>query len=72
MTDDLSGIVQPGRRLGSRLMTGAALDRLRELFGVDAVPGTLNVRLAAPPRRDERWDYFPAWTSPAIRRIRSS
>jgi len=41
-------------------MAGPAIDRLRELFGVDAVPGTLNVRLAEAPPRDERWDYIPA------------
>jgi CTP-dependent riboflavin kinase len=60
MTDDLSGVVQPGRGLGTVLMVGPAFDRLRELFEVDAVPGTLNVRLPAPLVRDGRWDYLPS------------
>jgi CTP-dependent riboflavin kinase len=54
------GVVQAGRGLGSTVMTGADLARLSELLGFDVVPGTLNVRLAAPVVRDETWLYLAA------------
>jgi CTP-dependent riboflavin kinase len=48
-------------------MTGADLARLSELLGFVVVPGTLNVRLAAPVVRDESWRFLasseigPGW-----------
>jgi CTP-dependent riboflavin kinase len=63
----LTGVVAPGRGLGSAVMTGAELARLSELLGFDAVPGTLNVRLPAPTARDDTWRFLasseigPGW-----------
>jgi CTP-dependent riboflavin kinase len=58
---DLSGIVQPGRGLGTVLMAEAAvMARLRELAGFPIVPGTLNVRLPRPLERDASWRYVAA------------
>jgi len=58
---DLSGIVQPGRGIGSRLMAErAVLERLQELSGFPLVPGTLNVRLPAPVERGPSWRYVTA------------
>ena len=59
--DDLSGIVQPGRRLGAGLMADeAVIERLEELAGFRMVPGTLNVRLPQPLERGPRWRYVAA------------
>jgi CTP-dependent riboflavin kinase len=59
--DDLSGIVEPGRRLGARLMAEeAVMERLEKLAGFSIVPGTLNVRLPQPLERDPRWRYVAA------------
>jgi CTP-dependent riboflavin kinase len=58
---DLSGVVQPGRGLGAGLMADASVMRkLRELSGFPVVPGTLNVRLAAPLERGPSWRYVSA------------
>jgi CTP-dependent riboflavin kinase len=58
---DLSGIVQPGRALGVRLMADRAVtQRLEELAGFSIVPGTLNVRLPRPLERSPSWRYVPA------------
>jgi CTP-dependent riboflavin kinase len=67
MTRTLTGIVEPGRGLGSAVMTGDDLARLSELLGFDAVPGTLNVRFDAPVVRDRNWLFLasseigPGW-----------
>jgi CTP-dependent riboflavin kinase len=67
MSRTLSGVVEPGRGLGSAVMTGVYLSRLSELLGFDAVPGTLNVRLTEPVARDETWSFLasseiaPGW-----------
>jgi CTP-dependent riboflavin kinase len=46
---DLTGIVIPGRGLGSvRMAQRHVLDRLQEVVGFPLVPGTLNVRLPGP------------------------
>jgi protein-S-isoprenylcysteine O-methyltransferase Ste14 len=46
---ELHGVVVPGRGRGTELLADdRVLDRIEELFGMRAVPGTLNVRLAAP------------------------
>jgi len=59
--DDLSGIVEPGRGLGARLMADeAVMERLEELAGFSVVPGTLNVRLPHPLERGPRWRYVAA------------
>jgi CTP-dependent riboflavin kinase len=58
---DLSGIVQPGRGLGARLMADCAVaERLEELAGFSIVPGTLNVRLPRSLERGPSWRYVPA------------
>jgi CTP-dependent riboflavin kinase len=58
---DLSGIVVPGRGLGTRLMAdGTVMERLRELAGFAIVPGTLNVRLPRPLKRGSSWCYLAA------------
>jgi CTP-dependent riboflavin kinase len=58
---DLSGVVVPGRRLGSELMRDPHVTaRFEEIAGFRLVPGTLNVRLAGPLRRDERWRFLPS------------
>jgi CTP-dependent riboflavin kinase len=41
-------------------MTGSDLDRLGELLGFAVVPGTLNVRLPGPVKRDSSWRYIAA------------
>ena len=41
-------------------MVRADLDRVRELLGFAAVPGTLNVRLPEPIERDESWRHLRA------------
>ena len=49
---DLSGIVQPGRGLGTGLIADrGVLEKLPELSDFQVVPGTLNVRL--PGRSNE-------------------
>jgi CTP-dependent riboflavin kinase len=60
LAQELSGVVEPGRGLGAAVMSGADLERLSELLGFPAVPGTLNVRLPAPVVRDAGWRYLPA------------
>lgn len=58
---DLSGVVQPGRGLGKRLMAdGAIMTRLQELAGFPIVAGTLNVRRPRPLERDSSWRYVSA------------
>ena len=58
---DLSGIVQPGRGLGARLMADrVVMEKLQELSGFPVVPGTLNVRLPDPLERGPSWRYVPA------------
>ncbi len=54
----LTRVVEPGRGLGSVVMTGADLARLSELLGFDVVPGTLNVRLPVPVARDGSWRFL--------------
>lgn len=59
--DDLSGVVQPGRGLGTRLMDDRTVTaRLQELAGFLVVPGTLNVRLPGPLERGPGWFYVAA------------
>jgi CTP-dependent riboflavin kinase len=59
--DDLSGAVQPGRRLGSELLQDQAVAaRFEAIAGFVVVPGTLNVRLSRPIARDGRWRYVAA------------
>ena len=41
-------------------MAGADLERVRELLGFAAVPGTLNVWLPEPIERDESWQHLRA------------
>ncbi len=60
MSRTFRGVVEAGRGLGSTVMTGADVARLSGLLGFDVVPGTLNVRLAAPVVRDVTWLYLPA------------
>jgi CTP-dependent riboflavin kinase len=60
MNGTFTGMVEPGRGLGSAVMTGAELARLSELLGFDAVPGTLNVRFDAPVLRDGSWSFLAA------------
>ena len=61
MSGELSGIVQPGRGLGSTLMADARnLARLEEIAGFPLVPGTLNLRLAGPLERTPGWRYVRA------------
>jgi len=55
-----SGIVQPGRGLGTVRMVGSDLVRLRWLLGFPAVPGTLNVLLPRALERDGSWQYLQA------------
>jgi CTP-dependent riboflavin kinase len=56
---DLSGIVQPGRGLGSGLMADrSVMEKLQTLAGVSVVPGTLNVRLPRPLERGPRWRFL--------------
>jgi CTP-dependent riboflavin kinase len=56
---DLSGIVQPGRGLGSGLMADRpVMEKLQTLAGFSVVPGTLNVRLPRPLERGARWRYL--------------
>jgi len=58
---DLSGVVQPGRGLGTRLMDDRAVtEKLEELAGFPVVPGTLNVRLRGPLERGAGWFYVAA------------
>jgi CTP-dependent riboflavin kinase len=58
---ELSGVVQPGRGLGTPLMTDrAVMEKLHELAGFPVVPGTLNVRLPAPLERGPSWRYVAA------------
>ena len=46
---EYSGVVQPGRGLGTSRMAGAGLSgRLRDLLGFPVVAGTLNVQLPGP------------------------
>ncbi len=67
MQRTLTGVVAPGRGLGSVVMAGPELARLSELLGFDAVPGTLNVRFDAPVVRDGSWRFLaspeiaPGW-----------
>jgi CTP-dependent riboflavin kinase len=57
----LTGVVASGRGLGAgRLADTDILDRLRELFGFTAVPGTLNVRLPEPFDRSLASRYVSA------------
>jgi CTP-dependent riboflavin kinase len=59
--DDLGGVVQPGRGLGSELLLDPlAAEAFRAIAGFDVVPGTLNVRLPGPLARDGRWRYVAA------------
>jgi CTP-dependent riboflavin kinase len=60
VTRELTGVVEPGRGLGTVVMTGSDLDRLGELLGFAVVPGTLNVRLPGPVKRDSSWRYIAA------------
>jgi len=49
---ELTGIVIPGRGLGSvRMAHSDTVDRMEELLGLSLVPGTLNVRLPGPLER---------------------
>src|SRR5581483_11805903 len=58
---DLSGTVRSGRGLGApRMADPAVARRLNELAGYSIVPGTLNLLLPRPPRRDSRWVYLPS------------
>ena len=58
---DLSGIVVPGRGLGSELMRDPRVAvRFEEIAGFQLVPGTLNVRLPGPLVRGERWRFLPS------------
>ena len=58
---DLSGIVQPGRGLGTALTADAGIiQRLQELAGCPIVPGTLNVRLPRQLERGASWWYMAA------------
>ena len=51
--DDLSGVVQPGRGLGSELLQNPVVaERFEAIAGFVVVPGTL--------ARDARWRYVPA------------
>jgi CTP-dependent riboflavin kinase len=59
--DDLSGVVQPGRGLGSELLRDPVVaERFEAIAGFAVVPGTLNVRLPEPLVRDARWRYVRA------------
>lgn len=59
--DDLSGVVQPGRGLGSELLRDPVVaQRFEAIAGFVVVPGTLNVRLPVPLAHDARWRYVPA------------
>ena len=59
--DDLSGVVQPGRGLGSELLQNPVVaERFEAIAGFVVVPGTLNVRVPVPLVRDARWRYVPA------------
>ena len=58
---DLSGVVEPGRGLGAALMADCVVMRkLEELSGFPIVPGTLNVRLPRPLKRDRNWRHLTA------------
>jgi len=58
---DLSGIVQPGRGLGSALLADPLVAaNAAEITGLSIVPGTLNVRLPQAVHWDGRWRYVPA------------
>jgi CTP-dependent riboflavin kinase len=58
---DLSGVVQPGRGLGTGLMADrAVMEKLQALAGFPIVPGTLNVRLPRPLERGSAWWYVAA------------
>jgi CTP-dependent riboflavin kinase len=58
---DLSGVVQPGRGLGTGLMADrAVMEKLQALAGFPIVPGTLNVRLPHPLQRGSAWWYVAA------------
>jgi CTP-dependent riboflavin kinase len=56
----MTGTVEPGRGLGEPLMAGLDAELVEAVFGLAAVPGTLNVRLERPVERDEAWRYVPA------------
>ena len=59
--DDLSGVVQPGRGLGSELLQNPVVaERFEAIAGFVVVPGTLNVRDPGPLGRDARWRFVPA------------
>jgi protein-S-isoprenylcysteine O-methyltransferase Ste14 len=58
---ELHGVVVPGRGRGAALLADdRVLDRIEILFGVRVVPGTLNLRLAAPFDRSGATRYMAA------------
>jgi len=58
---DLSGVVEQGKGLGAGLMAdGAVREKLEELTGFSAEPGTLNVRMPQPLERGPSWRYLAA------------
>ena len=58
---ELTGIVIPGRGLGSvRMGHSDTSDRMEELLGFSLVPGTLNVRLSRPYDRTLTSRYLAA------------
>jgi CTP-dependent riboflavin kinase len=60
LAEVMTGTVEPGRGLGAPLMAGLGAERVEAVFGVPAVPGTLNIILERPLGRDEAWRYVPA------------
>jgi protein-S-isoprenylcysteine O-methyltransferase Ste14 len=58
---ELRGVVVPGRGRGAALLADErVLERIEELLGLRVVPGTLNVRLAAPFDRTLATRYVAA------------